>query len=163
MLHEYDDAVTCVAFAPHSMTLAVGTCSGTIEIWDLAKFHPRSPPIRLGGHSNEVTRLAFKPDGNILVSGSEDGTLRFWDATTSKMVLSAKKHKDWIGSLAFDSTGKKLASASIDDTVALWDVSDIGHGRLVKIGEIQGKDRDVSGVWLSPRMTNFWRREVGMA
>ena len=65
-----------VAFAPKGRTLAWGTATGMIEIWD-AGIGRRISAWR--GHSSSVKSLAFSPDGRMLATGGDDAAVRVWE------------------------------------------------------------------------------------
>ena len=65
-----------LTFSPDGRTLAAGTTSGEIELWDVASRQRRSA---LRGHAGSIRGLVFAPDGRTLVSAGDDGTVRIWD------------------------------------------------------------------------------------
>ena len=74
-----DEEATNPAFSPDGKTLAAGTQSGTIRLWDATSRRPLSP---LRGHTFGVSDIAFSPDGRMLASAGGDGALRLWDMRT---------------------------------------------------------------------------------
>jgi WD40 repeat protein len=69
-----------MSFSPVGSTLAVGTVSGTTQLWDVAD--PRLPRIisTLVGQSGGFTSTAFSPDGRNLASVS-GGSLWVWNVS----------------------------------------------------------------------------------
>ena len=67
-------AVTAMALHPAGQTLAIGTLSGEIRLWDLRH---GAFTARLTGHTWPVTALTFLGDGSLL-TGSAGSSLRIW-------------------------------------------------------------------------------------
>src|SRR5262245_10490022 len=68
------DVVMSVVVSPDGKTVAVGTRSKVLKLWDLSGKELRS----LDGHELSIAALAFSPDGKTLASGGEDKTIRLW-------------------------------------------------------------------------------------
>jgi WD40 repeat protein len=74
-----------VAFSPDGKTLASGSESGAITLWDVptgkvrVTFQAHTP-----GRAFAVESLAFSPDGKTLASGSWDNTVKLWDVPPAK-------------------------------------------------------------------------------
>jgi len=78
LIREVDDQVIAVAFAPDGQTLALGTSTGTIHLWDLENYHQLGELV----NRHSVQTLAFTPDGQTLVSAGAlqgSGTILLWD------------------------------------------------------------------------------------
>jgi WD40 repeat protein len=69
-----------LAFSPDGATLAVGTHSGAIRLFETAS----GKELQDRGHGEVVYRLAWRPGGKELISVSNDRTTRRWDAATGK-------------------------------------------------------------------------------
>ena len=67
--------VFCVAFSPDGKTLASGSFTGTVTLWDVAS---RLNIATVKG-SKPVESVAFSPDGKTLASGSWNQTIKLWD------------------------------------------------------------------------------------
>ncbi len=61
--------------SPDGRTLAHGSSTGTITLFDVAS---RTPSRTLTGHTGAITDLAFRPDSRLLATSSKDGTVRLW-------------------------------------------------------------------------------------
>jgi RNA polymerase sigma factor (sigma-70 family) len=110
--------ISALAFSPDGKTLASGTHTGTIRLWDAAtgkELH------LLTGHGGGIYSLAFTPDNKTLASGSWDKTIRLWDVATGRQLQILNSHQNWVLSVAFSPDGKSLASGSGDNTIRLWD------------------------------------------
>ena len=65
-----------VKFSADGTTLASGSWTDTVELWDVStRKHIASIP----GHTGNVCAVAFSPDGAMLASGSLDGTVLLWE------------------------------------------------------------------------------------
>ena len=108
------------AFDPRGDTLAIGTVSGEIVLWDVQK---RSQLSTFSAHQGHVLALAFSPGGQFLASGGWDHLIRIWAFPSGRLVTNLTAHASMVNSVAFSPDGRTLASASRDQTVRLWDVS----------------------------------------
>jgi WD40 repeat protein len=121
-----------LAFSPNGKLLAVGTDSGVVGLWDVAK--RRQIGLTHGDPGNTIGGVAFSPDGKLLATGGDDG-VRLWDAGSGKEQLKEVAVLDdeaRIGHLAFSPDGRTLASAGYNTfpstpdeayAVQLWNVS----------------------------------------
>ena len=66
------------AFSPDGRTLAAGSYSGAINLWEVSTARVRAV---LTGHRARISSLAFSPDGARLISGSNDTTALIWALT----------------------------------------------------------------------------------
>jgi len=75
LLHELrqEEAVTAAAGSPDGRTLATGTESGRVRLWDVETGLLLSPPIALahGKEHKTITALAFSPDGAWIAAGTD--------------------------------------------------------------------------------------------
>jgi WD40 repeat protein len=71
-----EECATTVAFSPAGRTLASGTGSGMIRIWD-ADVGRQISAWR--GHSAGLKSLAFSPDGRKIASGGDESAVKIWD------------------------------------------------------------------------------------
>ncbi len=70
-----------VCLSPDGRTLACGTDSGHVQVWDLAGGTEQS----FKAHDERVTQLAFGPDEGTLISIGWDGALKLWDAASGAL------------------------------------------------------------------------------
>ena len=135
-------SVNSVAFSPDGQTLASGSESRTIRLWDLKTGQQQQT---FTGHTRGVWSVAFSPDGRLLASGSSDQTIRLWNVKTGQHRQTFTGHTHLVSSVAFSPDGQTLASGSWDGTIRLWDVA-TGRHKVT----LEGHKRSVSSVAFSP-------------
>ncbi|GAA6060165.1 hypothetical protein JCM10212_005166 [Sporobolomyces blumeae] len=69
----HEDAVTSLAFSPHTPTFLTGSADKTLKLWD---YRTGSCVKTLLGNRDIVHTVSLSKDGKVVVSGSEDGTVR---------------------------------------------------------------------------------------
>jgi WD40 repeat protein len=74
-LKAHAGSVYSVAFSPDGRTLAAGSASGRVLLWDV-RTHARLGTLR----SHAIISVAFSPDGRNLAAGGFDGTIRVWES-----------------------------------------------------------------------------------
>lgn len=109
-----------LAWRPDGHFIAVGTQSGSIELWDGRSFEPTR---RLEGHGDVVRSLAFSRDGRLLASASKDKTVRVWEVETGGLVAGLRGHDQDVLAVAFSPDGQRLASGGHDKKIRLWDTA----------------------------------------
>jgi WD40 repeat protein len=121
--------VVAVAVSPDGRTMAAGSSSNAIQLWNIADTtHPvkLGPPIKV--YADITESLAFSPDGRTLAAGGNDATLRLWDVTSPahpvRLGKPLRAHSNTVGAVAFSPDGHVLASGSADKTIQLWNVAD---------------------------------------
>jgi WD40 repeat protein/tRNA A-37 threonylcarbamoyl transferase component Bud32 len=131
----------CLAFAPDSRTLAVGSFDHVIalDLWDptTATRRCRLTDPRSGGAPGcpkpaaeptceanlSVAAVAFSADGATLAAGCSDGVIRLWDTASGDMRQTFSGHVGVISRLAFTPDGRTLASLGEDNVLNLWHLS----------------------------------------
>ncbi len=113
------NSFSSLALAADGKTLAAGSRSGRIFLWNLAD----KGQMTLEGQNSlqPIYSLAFSPDGKTLASGgANDRFLRLWDLTSGNEIRQMGKH-DWpVSGVAFSPDGYALAACS-DFGVHLWE------------------------------------------
>jgi DNA-binding SARP family transcriptional activator/WD40 repeat protein len=66
---------TAIAWSPDRRTVALGSDTGSVILYDADTLAPRTAPVTVT--SGFVGTLSFAPDGQLLLVGGTDGTLRF--------------------------------------------------------------------------------------
>lgn len=147
------------AFAPDNRTLAVGSGSGVVRLWNLATKQVRAT---FRGHFSRVSSVAFSPDGRMLASsGSWDQTAKLWDVTVGPepRILPT-------GPSLLAPDGKTLAQLC-GPTVKLWDL-DTAQAQA----SLAGHSEDVNDVAFAPggkivatasndKTVRLWERATG--
>ena len=111
--------VSAMAFSPDGKTIAAGTESGLVLLWDLAT---RKKIVRLNGHADTVFSVAFSPDGKTLASSDSDfGAIVLWDVArrTGTTAFAGDRAS---GSVAFMPDGKTLVNGS-GMGFTIWDLA----------------------------------------
>jgi WD40 repeat protein len=138
-----------VAYSPNGQTLAAGTFSGAIHLYDAAAQTLRH---KLHGHADYVSSLAWSPTGKVLASASTDQTVRIWSGENLHNKIILEKHTQAVIGVCFSADGQILASRSSDGIVSLWRTADWRH-----IATIGGKGTGASivsfgGLAFHPRL-----------
>ena len=120
-------AVNSLAFSPAGggpSTLATGSGTGTIQLWNPAEFHqaagglsigtPEPPRTALAGNASAVLAVG---DG-ILAVNEGHGVVRLWDALTGRSVGAPISSDHAVTGLALSPDGKTVAVAA--DGLRLW-------------------------------------------
>jgi WD40 repeat protein len=127
------DDVTTIAFSPDSRTLAAGTDTGDVQMWNIA--NPALPerlgqPLSTG--TTGVNSVAFSPDGRTLASGNDDGVVRLWALPAD--VLTATSDSDGVApTVAVSANGRIAAALDSTNSIRLWNVASPATPRLLGV------------------------------
>jgi WD40 repeat protein len=112
------------ALSPDGKTLAAGTSSGTILLYETSTgqiLHRLKGQERQRDDGRDRV-LAFAPDGRTVAAAGEN-VIRLWDAATGKELQQFRGHEGDIWSLFFTPDGKTLVSSGKDETTRFWEVT----------------------------------------
>ncbi|MBE7381874.1 MAG: protein kinase [Leptolyngbya sp. SIO1E4] len=103
---------------PNEPTFALGTRSGSIEIWSLNQGTWQCRP--LSALPTCISQLVFTPNGNTLISGDDQGHIHLWDWVNGTLKATWQDHAKAVTSLAISHNGTTLASGDALGQVKLW-------------------------------------------
>jgi Cu/Ag efflux protein CusF len=107
-----------VAFAPDGRTVAVGSESGPVDLFDVTG---AAPPRVLEGGSGPVRALSFV--GDRLVAAGNDGVLRVWD--TSSAAQQLERHIDsTLRQMAVSPERALVATTGVDPSIQVRRLDD---------------------------------------
>ncbi|KAG8998505.1 hypothetical protein FRB90_012292 [Tulasnella sp. 427] len=164
-----DSGIETVRWSSDGKRIAVGTESGTVQLYDAQSGNLIGQPLE--GHDGWVNSVCFSLDGKLLASGSRDQTIRLWNPPTGEAIgQPLEGHDGGVNSVCFSPDGKLLASGSSDKTIRLWNPQ-----TAEAIGQpLEGHDSSVNLVCFSPdgkllasgssdRTIRLWNPQTGEA
>src|SRR5262249_49148394 len=107
-------ATSGLAFSPDSRTLAVGSDTIWLRVFDVATH--RSFPI-----PDHAAVAAFSPDGKLLAASSQLSTA-LWNVRTRQQVASIP-NTGRVDAMAYGRDGKTLTIVSSDSRIIVWDIA----------------------------------------
>ncbi|KAF9325339.1 substrate-specific activator of APC-dependent proteolysis [Podila minutissima] len=112
-----NDSVASLSWISMGTHLAVGTDSGTVQIWDVAT----SCRVRsMTGHQQRVGVLAWS--GHTLTSGSRDRNIYHRDVRAQSMYThKLEAHTGEVCGLKWNISGTQLASGGNDNRLMVWE------------------------------------------
>ena len=142
-----------IAFSPDGQTLASGSWSDTVHLWEVST--QKRVGRLMSPRQRSVTTLAFTPDGNTLAVGYGNGDIGLWDMSTQQQTALLDTPSSSVSILAFSPDGKLLASGGSEDlTISLWDVQTqtlVGAFEAhTHVGTFEGHGHKVRSVAFSP-------------
>jgi eukaryotic-like serine/threonine-protein kinase len=149
VLRGHGSEVRSVAFSPDSKTLASGSQTGAIRLWEITPAGMASELCKVLAHENGVESVAFSPDGKTLASGGWDHHVKLWDLRRG--AFSGEPLWTWEGTseggrpVAFSPDGEKLLTGSFDGFLTILHVA---TGQQIRSSSEPA--RPVNGVRLSP-------------
>jgi WD40 repeat protein len=113
------EVIQCVSLlGEQGHTLALGSSSGAIYLWNLAKGELTDTLV---GHQKPVLCIASSSDGKYWASGSEEGII-FWNGA-GKLRGEMHAERGAISALAFRPDGQLLASNTAGAEIVFWEVA----------------------------------------
>jgi WD40 repeat protein len=115
-----------VARSPDGRSIALGSGSGRLELWDAGS----GKLVRtLRDSGPYFSQLRYSPDGKFLAVGQSDFTAVLWDVGKGTEVRrlqlppSEGRPGSWFDGLAFSPDGRFLATSADPDRTRLWEVA----------------------------------------
>lgn len=114
--NEGGDHACALSWIQEGHILAVGTSTGTVELWDCEQMKR----LRImDGHSGRIGVLAW--NSYVVCSGSRDGSIVNHDVRTrDHNVATLRGHSQEVCGLKWSTDGKHLASGGNDNLVNVW-------------------------------------------
>ena len=162
--------MSALAFSPDGKWLAMGSYSGSIDLWDTATRqttrHLLHHPNGDGYNNNyQIDALAFSPDGKWLASclwdhnGLQNST-KLWDVATGREMATLggteAGHRHWsrVYSLAFSRDSAYLATGGQDHIARIWNTQKISTPTISQelashANEVTGVAYSLDGKWLA--------------
>ena len=122
--------ITCVAFSPTGMQIAVGMSDG-IQLWSIDSHSTFTKGHILRNKRAFIECIAYCPDASRLVCGSDEQTLQLWDPITGDLLLGPLfGHRNGVKCVIWLPDGNQMVSGSLDGQIIVWDSS---NGHIVRI------------------------------
>ncbi|KAG8928497.1 hypothetical protein FRC01_005858 [Tulasnella sp. 417] len=120
--------VSQIRFAHDGRTLATGSWSGNVKVWDIPSCTVKK--VFSHAHTDLVGGVAWHPTADLgdeastvcLASGGGDSLLKLFAMNESKAIATMRGHQGRVCRINFHPSGAYLGSASFDGTWRLWDV-----------------------------------------
>eukprot|EP00933_Yihiella_yeosuensis_P081372 TRINITY_DN94973_c0_g1_i1.p1 TRINITY_DN94973_c0_g1~~TRINITY_DN94973_c0_g1_i1.p1 ORF type:complete len:500 (+),score=51.25 TRINITY_DN94973_c0_g1_i1:71-1570(+) len=111
-----DDTVTSVSWTTRGAHLAVGTNSGSVQIWDVANCRKLRT---MSGHGQRVGTMAW--NGHVLSTGSRDHSILHRDVREERhWTLRLAGHRQEVCGLKWSFDEQQLASGGNDNKLCVW-------------------------------------------
>jgi len=118
-VHKDTVVVTCAAFCPSGLKMAVTTSEGCLKMFDLKR--PKAKQMCWTyAHDHMALALAWVPDGSALITGGADWTVSMWAGEDLSFLGSEIRHLGYVRCVATSYDGKWAASGSSDLTINLY-------------------------------------------
>ena len=113
---------TPVAISRDFKTLALGTRTGEVKLWDVASGKVLATRQIL--KDKAVTAVALSVDGKLLATAGGDNTVQVWDVASGKNLAALTGHTGVVQFLSFSPVDPILASmaAGSDNSIKLWEL-----------------------------------------
>ena len=120
------DAVLCADLSADQTTIAVGTTSRLVRIYQVSNGEVL---YTIKKHTDWVTAIEYSPDGVLLASADRNGGIFIWEAETAREFYTLRGPTESVNDLSWRADSNLLVTASLDGTARLWEMQD---GREVK-------------------------------
>ncbi|HET9249706.1 MAG TPA: protein kinase [Actinomycetota bacterium] len=126
-----DEGLLSVAWSPDGRSIAAGSFSGKVFVWDA---NARSMST-LRGHSGSVDSVAWAPDGTRLLTGASDGTARVWQIGQPDATLTLTARAGAVTGVAFSPDGTRVLTRSETRVIDVWDVDPTGGAEVANLAD----------------------------
>jgi len=116
---------TLAALSPSDSTLAIGTQSGGVDLYNVAQRGKPTLIKQLDAHRDEITAIAYSDDGRWLATADRRGVIRTWDMRGSDAGTALgelREHRSPVTRLVFRDGGQRLYS--LGGQAFAWDLVD---------------------------------------
>jgi WD40 repeat protein len=116
------EGVITMALSPNGKTVAAGSRSGTVSLWDV---ETEKVIAKWRGHIGVVGSVCWAADGRRVASGSDDGTVRVWDMENGKIVLGPimTGHKN-VYAVVYSPDASMIATGGYEESgIKIWDAN----------------------------------------
>lgn len=113
------EGVSALAYSPEKELFAVGTTSGSVELWFLDEDKTRSQVAIFNEAYGWINTLAFSSDGNWLAAASVCGYIIIIDLRDNSIF---EFRKDYVKALAFSRDNKSLLFQSDNEVGFIFDI-----------------------------------------
>jgi cell division cycle protein 20 (cofactor of APC complex) len=113
-----DDCITSLNWSDKDNTLAIGTNTNVVELWDTSR---GTRTRRLNGHTSRVSSLSW--NNSLVSSGGRDSVILNHDVRIRNHVqFKYAGHQQEVCGLAWSPDGNTLASGGNENLLCLWDL-----------------------------------------
>eukprot|EP00668_Euglena_longa_P016238 GGOE01020466.1.p1 GENE.GGOE01020466.1~~GGOE01020466.1.p1 ORF type:complete len:680 (-),score=176.64 GGOE01020466.1:177-2192(-) len=134
-----------VAFHPSGNTLATGTASGALQLYDIHTLAAKQVPCLPPKEKVLGTAAAFSPDGRLMGAAFRNGVVALVDTTTYENVRLIRRHAAAVRSLAFLRDASLVLAATDDAVVHIYDTATTSLLR-----SLRGHTASLTGMAVSP-------------
>jgi eukaryotic-like serine/threonine-protein kinase len=123
------------SFSPDGTTLACGTASGMVSLWDV---RTRRKIASFLGHRGSIAAVAFISGGRVLATSGEEGVAKLWEVASQQPLATLRGDCEILNSMAVSPDEQRLATTSAcNAAVTLWDLP---TRRQVATLEVEGAE-----------------------
>ena len=163
----YNDIVTGISWSTQNNTLAIGTNTGEVQLWDVN----RNTIVRtMIGHLGRIGAISWN-SGNYFSTGSRDKHILHRDLRSSaQYVEKLVGHKQEVCGLKWSFDGQQIASGGNDNKLMVWNSKSVHplhtmheHNAAVKALAWSPHQHGllVSGGGTADRTIRFWNTHSG--
>jgi len=112
--------VSTIALSPNGKTIASGSSSGMVKLWDI---ETKKVTAKRSRHTEGVSSVRWSVDGMRVASGSIDGTVRVWEMESGETVLGPiKTGNPCVLAVAYSPDSSNMATGG-NNVIEIWDTT----------------------------------------